>query len=221
MNRTFCMLAIATLCASSAAPVAISLGAQSSAAADSVLAELRHGGLVLVFRHAHTDRSKMDDNNWSLADRTTQRNLSERGVEESKGIGAGMAALGIRVGQVLASPMYRTRETAEHAFGRVDTTEFLRSRRTAPEALALLTSAPEAGVNRVLVTHNAYIMHHFTSRGHGEIAEGEAIVVRPLGVDGFTVLRRIKVGEWAAFSHTERGGTEPQRQRLTMRAFRM
>lgn len=163
---------------------------------DSVLEAMRKGGLVFVFRHAHTDRSKMDDQNFAMGDRSTQRNLSELGVAQSKSIGTALSAMNIRVGQVFASPMFRTRETAEFEFGRSDTTELLRTKRTSNDALALLTAAPDSGVSRVLVTHNAYIMHHFTKVGHGEIAEGEVIVVRPLGADGYRVLGRVKADDW-------------------------
>jgi phosphohistidine phosphatase SixA len=157
---------------------------------------LRAGGYVIVFRHAHTDRSKMESADWSLADRSTQRNLSAQGSEEAAAIGRAAGALGVPVGEVLASPMYRTRETAEHAFGRADTTELLRTRGAAPEARALLTAAPAPGTNRVLVTHNAYIHRHLGPAGHGQIGEGDAVVVRPMGDAGFEVLGRIRVGEW-------------------------
>lgn len=196
MNKTIRMLALtATLGLCHAASARAALGMQQ-VVPDSVVDALRKGGLVLVFRHAHTDRSKMDDQNFSMGDRSTQRNLSELGVAQSKSIGSVINAMNVRVGQVLASPMFRTRETAEFAFSRVDTTELLRTKRTSSEALALLTAAPDSGANRVLVTHNAYIMHHFTKLGHGEIAEGEVIIVRPLGSDGYRVLGRVKSDDW-------------------------
>jgi len=163
---------------------------------DTLVAALRRGGYVLVFRHAHTDRSKMDDQTWSLADRSTQRNLSGRGAEEAKRIGRAMAALRIPIGDVLTSPMFRTRETADLAFPRADTTELLRSRGSTPEARALLTMAPAPGTNRVLVTHNAYIGRHLSDRGLGRIQEGDVVMVRPLGEGGFEVLGKITVGQW-------------------------
>jgi phosphohistidine phosphatase SixA len=171
--------------------------ADTAAAANPILDSLKTGGYVIVFRHAHTDRSKMEQQGWSLADRSTQRNLSERGAEESHTIGHAFKALGIPVGEVLASPMFRTRETAEHAFGRADTTELLRSRGSAPGARELLTRPTATGMNRILVTHNAYLHRHFGPSGHGEIGEGDAVVARPKGDGGFEVLGRIRLSDWA------------------------
>ncbi|HSJ62573.1 MAG TPA: histidine phosphatase family protein [Gemmatimonadaceae bacterium] len=164
--------------------------------ADSLVTALRHGGYVVVFRHAHTDRSKMDDRDWSLSNRSTQRNLSDRGADDARRIGQAMASSRIPVGEILASPMFRTRETAEHAFGRAESTELLRSRRTTPEARALLTTGPERGVNRVLVTHNAYINRYLSAHGHGRIGEGDAVVVRPLADGKYEVLGRITLEQW-------------------------
>ena len=161
-----------------------------------VVDELKTGGYVVVFRHAHTDRSKMDDERMSLADRATQRNLSEQGAAQAKDIGRRIAARGIPIGEVLASPRFRTRETAEHAFGRADTTELLRQRGSAPEARELLTTPPRAGTNRILVTHNAYIGRYLKAINNGQIGEGDAVVVRPLGDGRYDVLGRINGDAW-------------------------
>jgi len=163
---------------------------------NSLIDSLRSGGYVVVFRHAHTDRSRSEEQGWSLADRSTQRNLSARGVEESVVIGRAMQALGVPVGEVLASPMFRTLETATHAFGRAETTELLRRTVGSPEARALLTRTPAPGTNRVLVTHNAYLHRHFDPSGFGQNGEGDAVVVRPDG-EGFTVLGRILLADWS------------------------
>ena len=169
--------------------------AAPSLSTDSIVTLLRSGGLVLVFRHAHTDRSKMEDQNFSLTDRTTQRNLSDQGVAQATHIGERVKALGVPIGQVLSSPMFRTLESAQHAFGRADTTELLRSRGSSAEARELLTRAVQPGQNRVLVTHNGYLHRYFGSLGHGQIGEGDAVIVRPEG-DQFSVLGRVRVDDW-------------------------
>jgi phosphohistidine phosphatase SixA len=178
------------------------LGAQTtepatpaSPSTDSVVAMLRAGGLVIVFRHAHTDRSRMESHDFSLTDRSTQRNLSEQGVSEATHIGHRVKALGVPITEVLASPMFRTLESAQHAFGRADTTELLRSRGSSAEARALLTSAVASGQNRVLVTHNAFIHRYLEPLGIRQIGEGDAVVVRPLG-DRFEVVGRIRLADW-------------------------
>jgi phosphohistidine phosphatase SixA len=172
--------------------------------ADSIVSLLRSGGLIIVFRHAHTDRSKMDQRNFSLADRATQRNLSEKGVEQAVHIGERVRALHVPIGQVLASPMFRTFESATHAFGRADTTELLRDRGSSAEARELLTRAVPAGENRVLVTHNAFLHQHLEAAlGRASVEEGDAVIVRPLATR-FEVLGLLRVADWDESRGTSR-----------------
>ncbi len=174
--------------------------AQEPDSAHRLVDSLKSGGYVVVFRHAHTDRSKMEQRGWTIADRSTQRNLSDRGAEESLTIGKAFKTLGIPVGEVLASPMYRTRETAEHTFGRADTTELLREKLSDPASKALLTTPVAAGTNRVLVTHNAFMHTFFEAVGFMQNGEGDALVVKPLGDAGFQVLGRVKIADWMHFA---------------------
>lgn len=95
-----------------AAPLLAALPARASAP---LVAALRAGGVVAVMRHGITDRSQSDGGD--LSDRARQRNLSEAGREQSRRSGRAVAALGIPLGQVLASPVFRARDTAEIAFG--------------------------------------------------------------------------------------------------------
>jgi phosphohistidine phosphatase SixA len=187
---------------------AASLAQPGSAAPNPLIDSVRAGGYVIVFRHTHTDRSNMERQGWTLDDRSSQRNLSERGSQEAQAIGRAFETLGIPVADVLASPMFRTRETAEHAFGRADTSELLRQRGSTPEARALLTRPATPRANRVLVTHNAYLHRYFGPSGHGQIGEGDAVVVRPEGEAGFAVLGRINLSDWTA-----RAGTGAKRDR--------
>jgi phosphohistidine phosphatase SixA len=85
------------------------------AAAAALVAALRAGDVVVVMRHGITDRSQVDRGD--LSDRAGQRNLSEAGRAQSRRTGRAIAALGIPLGQVLASPVFRARDTAELAFG--------------------------------------------------------------------------------------------------------
>jgi phosphohistidine phosphatase SixA len=49
-----------------------------------------------------------------------QRNLTDGGRADARAIGAAIRSLGIPIGEVLASPFCRTRETAELIFGTRD-----------------------------------------------------------------------------------------------------
>jgi phosphohistidine phosphatase SixA len=85
------------------------------AAAAALIRALREGGVVVVLRHAITDRGQVDRGD--LSDRAAQRNLSEAGRAQARAIGRAMAALGVPLGEVLTSPVFRARDTAELAFG--------------------------------------------------------------------------------------------------------
>lgn len=96
------------------APTAFAATAQGPAAT-ALLAALRAGGVVVVLRHGVTDRSQADTGR--LDDRAGQRNLSEAGRAQSRRIGQSFTALGLRLGEVLTSPVFRARDTADLAFG--------------------------------------------------------------------------------------------------------
>ena len=85
------------------------------AAAGALIAALRAGNVVVVLRHGITDRSQVDTGD--LVNRAGQRNLSEAGRAQSLRLGRAFAALGIPLGAVLTSPVFRARDTAELAFG--------------------------------------------------------------------------------------------------------
>ena len=116
---------------------------------------------------------------------------------------APVRALGIPIGDVLSNPMYRNRETAEHAFGRatVDSTLGSEGSRTGTEAIAALrvllgTPVPH-GTNRAVVTRIGILTGAFEGQSVGQIQEGDCIVVRPRGDGGFRVLAHLSPGDWA------------------------
>lgn len=80
--------------------------------------KLREGGYVLFMRHASTDFSQNDSRMTSYEDCANQRNLTDKGRQQAREIGAHVKRLGIPIREVLASPFCRTMETAQLAFGR-------------------------------------------------------------------------------------------------------
>ncbi|MFG1710324.1 histidine phosphatase family protein [Nonomuraea sp. M3C6] len=157
--------------------------APATATATAGLVErLRQGGHVLYIRHTATDTTQ-DAPSPDLSDPGTQRNLSPAGREQARQIGQAIRRLRIPIGQVLASPYRRTRETAELAFGRAqeirdlineiypgaDDEELARALRR------LLSRRPAAGTNTVLVSHGFNL-----SRATGlSTAEGDTVVFSP------------------------------------------
>jgi phosphohistidine phosphatase SixA len=109
--RRLILAAPALLLAARRASAATAQGAEAAA----LIAALRAGGVVAVMRHGITDRSQVDTGD--LGNRAGQRNLSAEGRAQSLRTGRAVAALGIPLGQVLTSPVFRARDTAELAFG--------------------------------------------------------------------------------------------------------
>jgi phosphohistidine phosphatase SixA len=173
------------------------LAADAPAAAP-LLARLRHGGLVLFFRHAGTVGEPCD-RSFRVGDRAGQRTLSAAGRAQAAAIGPALARLGIPVAlPVLAGPVYRARDTAELAFGPANVTvtdslladDFAGARLTwvLEEHRRLLSAPVPAGRNRVLVGHRTpAIMVAGSPLSARALPEAGAAVVQPLG-EGFQVL---------------------------------
>ena len=74
-------------------------------------AALRQGGVVALMRHGDAP-GVGDPQGWRLDDCSTQRNLSERGREEARSVGAQLRAERIAIARVLSSPWCRCVDTA-------------------------------------------------------------------------------------------------------------
>jgi hypothetical protein len=167
------------------------------ALADPALVQmLREGGYVLYMRHASTDFSQNDARMTSYEDCDSQRNLTEKGREEARQIGAHVKRLGIPIGDVLASPYCRTMETARLAFGKARASNDVRGGpvdATRYDALKkLLSTDVRKGENRVISSHGNPFQ---AIAGSPYLAEGEIAVVRPEG-SGFSVIARIRPEDW-------------------------
>lgn len=157
---------------------------------------LRAGGLVVYFRHTATDFSKNDQAMRGYDDCANQRLLNEQGRVDAKAIGQRISALGLPLGETLASPMCRTMEHARLMLGPVTPAPAMREL-TAPgeyPGLKRLLSARVApGTNRWMVGHGTPFRN---VAGPPQLAEGEAAVLRPTG-EGWVVLARVTVRDWA------------------------
>lgn len=162
----------------------------------SLLAALRGGGLILACRHAMTPDGVRDE---SSTDRALQRNLSEEGREQAIAIGRAVRAARIGIGPVLSSPMYRTRESAELAFGdsAVELSPLLRREPPMSEIMPLFTRQPPEGKNRVLMTHQGTLYRMLTMFRRPEIREGDCVVLRPDDEAGtFQVIAKLSLADW-------------------------
>jgi phosphohistidine phosphatase SixA len=123
-----------------------------------LVAVLRRGGYVVFMRHGRTAIRETDAPNVEYGDCAAQRNLSPGGVAASREMGEALAALGIPVGRVEASPYCRTMQTAQEAFGRAQPSDDLRASpeiamQAGMKLLAKLADAPDPGTNTFLVGH--------------------------------------------------------------------
>ena len=91
-----------------------------------VLENLKKGGNLIFIRHAYAPGGG-DPDNFDIADCSTQRNLSNSGKEQSKKIGIFFERNQIPIDQVLSSEWCRCKETAEIAFNKFETKNFLNS----------------------------------------------------------------------------------------------
>ena len=167
------------------------LAASAAGATEAGWALLRDGGHVVLLRHAYatgtTDPANVDAENCA-----TQRNLSERGRQQARKIGALFSARAADTEKVLSSRYCRATETARLAFG-AGSAETLAALDPAPAgqggdlapALDVIRNWNGAG-NLVLVTH-ADVIQKLTG---SSAREGEALIVMPNG-ENLHVLARI------------------------------
>jgi phosphohistidine phosphatase SixA len=164
-----------------------------------LLARLRPGGFVLACRHAITDHGFRGEGRVDLKDRSTQRLLTPEGEAQARRLGEILLRQRIPIGEVLTSPYFRTADSAELTFGRAEVHDALHgSSSDKTRALKhLLSSAPQDGTNRALMTHQGVLYRVFEGVERGSIREGDCLVVEP-GGEGFEVLARLGPDEWEA-----------------------
>lgn len=171
-----------------------------------IIAQLRSGGYVLYMRHGNSDASRPDRvPNVDLNDCSTQRPLTEEGRKVAASVGEAIRKAKIPVGEILVSPMCRTKDSARAAFGAGFTvvdhlryTSNMTDEEKAvmmPQTRALLSGPVHGRVNRVLVAHAPNLMDIL---GYFPKPEGTVVVFRPLGDKGFEYVGSIAPRQWAA-----------------------
>ena len=138
---------------------------------EELMAALRAGGYTVVLRHARTDRSFKEEMGYVPKERSAQRNLTDDGIRDAALMGVVFRKHRIAFAEILASPMYRTVETAELAAGPPATTMVLRTFPSTAEQAALVATPPRPGTNRLIVTHHFVIETHVPGIRPGDIAD--------------------------------------------------
>lgn len=172
-----------------------------SVAADGPWPALRAGGKVVLIRHGATIGGAGDPPGFRLGDCATQRNLTDKGIAESKAMGERIRAQKVNVGKVISSQWCRCRDTASlmNLGQPVEIAETFNNAYTFSDRRDELTKGARAMIGAwkgpgalVIVTHGANIL---PLTGF-QPAEGEMIVVEPEATaDGrLRVIGRIPVG---------------------------
>jgi phosphohistidine phosphatase SixA len=165
--------------------VALLLVGSAAQATEAGWALLREGGHVVLLRHAQAP-GQGDPARFDIEDCRTQRNLSERGRQQARRMGALFAARAEPVERVLTSRYCRCLDTAQLAFGDRDPEEFpaldlptgdeaadAEARRAIIKVIADYTGSG----NLVLVTH-LEIINALTGQS---AREAEALIVNSDG----------------------------------------
>jgi len=177
-----------------------------------LVSALKHGGYVIVFRHGATDDNQKDIYPFNFDDMKTQRQLSEKGRDMARQIGAAVEKLGIPVGQIYTSRLNRAIETgkllSDQEVRPVDALTDSGAGSTSAMAnptggnakagLALrelINAAPKAGTNTLIVTHKTNIADAFGKEA-SDVQEGEAFVYRSSGSAPSALVARVKATFW-------------------------
>lgn len=126
--------------------------------------------------------------------------LSPAGIASSQEVGQAFQILNIPIETVLTSPICRSKDTAQLAFKQFKVTNQLmvqnkvmnRTKEDVDRDLKALVNQPhKSNQNVVLIGHLGNVM------GLKELpSEGEAIVLKPDGKSGVTVVGRILSAQW-------------------------
>jgi phosphohistidine phosphatase SixA len=198
-----------------AAPAAI-VASQPPPPAD-LLDALRLGGYVIVLRHGATNADVAKDG-MSNPNRKSagERQLSDAGRAQAIAIGEGLRQLGIRVGDVMTSPLQRAVDTATLlGAGEVKINPFLTEAGSAisreendrrADILRKLVGYHAGPDNLVIVTHRPNLIEAFGA-SLADMREGEAAVFEPdFTGDGYRVVARFQASDWdllAQAAHVE------------------
>ena len=93
---------------------------------EKIINSLKEGGKLIFIRHAHAPGNG-DPENFNLKDCSSQRNLSQEGINQSKKIGLFFTQNKIQIDKVLSSEWCRCKDTAKYAFNNYETFNALNS----------------------------------------------------------------------------------------------
>jgi phosphohistidine phosphatase SixA len=173
---------------------------------NALVAQMKQGGHVIVFRHGATHRDQADTDPLNHDNVAKQRLLSESGREVAKQVGDSFRKLGIPLGKVYTSRFNRAVETGKLVGGgdvttTIDITEGglvvspIENDRRAEAFRTLAGTMPDPGKNTLIITHKPNIMDAF-GKDWFDVREGEASVFRPDGSGKAVLVARVQAIDW-------------------------
>ena len=147
---------------------------------EKLINSLKEGGKLIFIRHAHAPGND-DPENFTLKNCSSQRNLSQEGINQSKKIGLFFTRNKIKIDKVLSSEWCRCKDTAKYAFNDYKTFDalnsfynvrFAKNKSKQIKDLKKYISRWNSKKNLVLVTHFVVISETLDV----ESASGEIIV---------------------------------------------
>lgn len=174
-----------------------------------LLENLRKGGYIVYFRHTktlpeHEHEARMRrEGKWLAEDFSTQRNLSEAGINEANEQRDWVARLGIPFGRVYSSSACPARIHAERVAQGVEFLDVLTPNRSAEKGLVLrkmLNTTPAPGTNTFMFAHGG-ILWNATDY---DSVESETFVFSPATGDKPPILlASIKIADWERLARGE------------------
>ena len=168
-------------------------------------AALRAGDHVILVRHGATFSNQADTDPFNLADVSKQRNLNDKGKALAKTFGDAIRGAGVPIGDVFTSQFNRGYQTAVLAgFSRIAKTKDLtegglvvtpdENARRAQALRDLLSKAPQAGENTILITHKPNIVDAL-GKDWFDVKEGEASIFKP-EAGKYRLIARVQMDDW-------------------------
>ena len=141
---------------------------KTSLASENIVEILKKESNIIFIRHAIAPGNG-DPLNFDILDCSTQRNLSKKGIEQSKQIGEFFKKNKVIISKVLSSQWCRCKDTAFHAFGKYEEffalnstfqIKFSGNSKKQAEALKSYVKKWDGKGNIILVTHYVIILKH-------------------------------------------------------------
>lgn len=185
-------------------------GQAAPPAGDTLPADLRRGGYVILMRHASSPATPPSPATADPDNTRRERQLDAAGRDSARALGAALRRLHIPIGEVLCSPTYRALETLRLAGWASPTIDpelgdaghsmqaDVTGRRGA-WIRARVAAAPAHGPNTLIVTQMPNITEAYPHDAT-DLQDGAALILRPDGRGSARLIARVRIGQWVRWA---------------------